>query len=258
MSARSSLSAATISARAGVPAWSSSSAAAIAARASAMSNCGGSVISQPYARMAGQTSRPPPRRRISIGALERHRAVRHREHGEAGRGEVVPEQELGLDVHRARQVVEHDQLGGVHERARRRQALALATGEAQPARTDQRRLGRRERGDVVVDRRQGERPRQIVRRHRPEADVVADRVGDQLRHLGQERRVRRYEEGGAVGERSPFQRTSPVTSACQARPSRARSIVLLPAPIGPVTTTNDPRSTRKLTSLIPRRWHTGP
>ena len=56
------------------------------------------------------------------------------------------------------------------------------------------------RGDVVVDRRQGERPRQIVGRHRSEADVVADRVGDQLRHLGQERRVRRHEEGGAVGE----------------------------------------------------------
>ena len=36
--------------------------------------------------------------------------------------------------------------------------------------------------------------------HGSETDVVAHGVGDQLRHLREERRVRRHEEGGAVGE----------------------------------------------------------
>ena len=47
------------------------------------------------------------------------------------RGEVLPQQHLGLDVDGARQVVEHDQLGRVHQRPCRRQALALPAGQAQ-------------------------------------------------------------------------------------------------------------------------------
>ena len=42
-----------------------------------------------------------------IGAFERDGAVRHRQHGEPRRGQVLPELEFGLDVERARQVVEH-------------------------------------------------------------------------------------------------------------------------------------------------------
>ena len=55
-------------------------------------------------------------------------------------------------------------------------------------------------GDVVVDGGERQRPFERALGRRSERDVVAHRVRHELGHLGQERGVRRHEEGGAVGE----------------------------------------------------------
>ena len=93
--------------------------------------------------------RPRPRRRRPTGARRRgaapDRHVRTRPRGGDTASTVmpaaarfVPQLQLGLDVERARQVVEHDQLGRVHECACRGHPLALPARQPQAARADQR------------------------------------------------------------------------------------------------------------------------
>ena len=88
--------------------------------------------------------------------------------------------------------------------------------------------------------------------HRPETDVVGDRVGDQLRHLREERRIRRHEERGPVVDDltvpSHLARRFGVRRADRRAPAATCSC---PTPTGPVTTTKSPRRIEKETSRIP-------
>ena len=87
-----------------------------------------------------------------IGQLERGSAVRD---GEDGPGPVLehalPQQRLGFDVERARQVVAHEQLGAADEHARRRRPLDLAARQTQAARPDRRGETVGHLGQVVVE-----------------------------------------------------------------------------------------------------------
>ena len=187
-----------------------------------------------------------------VGALEGHGAVRHGEDGEAGGGEVVPQLQLGLDVDRARQVVEHDELRGVDEGPSRGQALALAAGQAQAARADQRALAvghvrrrprrwRRASGPGRTRRRAPGRGRRCRAPSRTRAAAPA---------AGTPRSAARGTRRGRAAA-SPFQHTSPTTSACHDSPSTARSSVLLPEPTGPVSTTKSPRRIANVMSCTP-------
>ncbi len=150
---------------------------------------------------------------------------------------------------RTRQVVEHDQLRFVHDRPGAGKPLPLSARQAQAARADHRLNSVGHLGDVGVHHRHARwrvpvagrplRRRRCCRRP-SRRSAVAPGAGRQ--HSGA--------PGRPPGPRpdAPFQNTSPLTSACHASPSNARSSVLLPAPTGPVMITNSPRRIENDTS----------
>ena len=188
-----------------------------------------------------------------IGAVERHGAVRHRDHRDADGGEVRPQLQLGLDVERR----------STGRRARRARGCAPAPAPWPPAGADRptaaTRAGRssssspsgissmssrtaasssarRELG--LVDRARG------AMLSATESEISCGTCGRNAAFGG-------IRNAARSSSSSPFHATSPVTSACWARPSRARSNVLLPDPIGPVITVKLPRRTLKLMSCTP-------
>ena len=115
---------------------------------------------------------------------QKRRAAPHQAiHGLEDRG-------FGLHVDRARGLVEDQERRVLQERARERDALALAAGELHPALPDRRRVAPRQADDEVVRARclRGPRDVEVARRRAPVGDVLRDAAREQhglLEHDGE-------------------------------------------------------------------------
>ena len=164
--------------------------------------------------------------------------------------QAVPEAGLGLDVERARQVVDHEQFGAPDERPGGRGALHLATGQPDARGSDPGAAAVGHLGEVLVEAGQGQRPVEAGV-GQAERDRVDQRLGEQAGHLGtyaaraRHEPRRRFVDGGAT-----FQRIVPPLGRNEPE-QRSEQRATLPEPTGPVITTSSPRPMARST---PRTW----
>ena len=124
----------------------------------------------------------------------------HRGCAGGGREEPVPHLVLGVDVERAREVVDHEQLGPAHEGPGGRGALDLAARQPHALRSDDGVEAVGHLGEVLVEAGAVERLDEVV-----VVEAQQDRVGhalaEQPRHLRQVGGPRRHEERRPVVDR---------------------------------------------------------